>query len=101
MDFDHVRGKTAGISRLLQANVSMTRLLAEIAKCDLVCSNCHRIRTWNRLDPAARERIRIAVLDGHKKARQRGVLFGAKRKPVRSASRSETHPDLPPQPELD
>lgn len=48
MDFDHVRGKkkfcvSIGISRY---NIAI--VLKEIAKCDLVCSNCHRMRTHNR-----------------------------------------------------
>lgn len=47
MDFDHVNGeKTANISEM--KSYSMDRILDEIAKCDLVCSNCHRIRTYNR-----------------------------------------------------
>jgi hypothetical protein len=46
MDFDHVRGqKTAGISRLMDAD--RLTLDLEIAKCELVCANCHRIRTWS------------------------------------------------------
>lgn len=44
MDFDHVDPKTkrAAISRLPHA--SKETIDAEIAKCDLVCSNCHRER---------------------------------------------------------
>jgi len=48
MDFDHVpeRGpKLASVGRLLRDE---ELLQAEIAKCDLVCSNCHRIRTKAR-----------------------------------------------------
>ena len=26
--------------------ISTLLILEEIAKCDLVCANCHRIRTW-------------------------------------------------------
>jgi hypothetical protein len=44
MDFDHVRGQKAAIVSQLCVG-DMAVLLAEIAKCDLVCSNCHRIRT--------------------------------------------------------
>lgn len=50
MDFDHRPGtrKQFNISTG-GPGVSRTILLAEIAKCDIVCSNCHRIRTHNRL----------------------------------------------------
>ena len=47
MDFDHIIGeKLENISHLI--NASWDRLLDEISKCDLVCSNCHRIRTRRR-----------------------------------------------------
>lgn len=50
MDFDHVRGEKAhNISRLTRGIGGMQRLLDEIAKCDLVCANCHRTRTQMRL----------------------------------------------------
>jgi hypothetical protein len=50
MDFDHRPGevKVGGVSELAKAGRSTDVLLAEIAKCDLVCSNCHRVRTYNR-----------------------------------------------------
>ena len=47
MDFDHIRGKKLHNVAWL-VNVSERRLLEEIAKCDLVCANCHRIRTARR-----------------------------------------------------
>lgn len=48
MDFDHVRGtKVASISRLLSDN-KFDKVLEEIEKCELVCANCHRIRTVGR-----------------------------------------------------
>lgn len=44
MDFDHVRGeKVTGVGQML--TLSEDRIMAEIAKCDLVCACCHRIRT--------------------------------------------------------
>lgn len=47
MEFDHVRGeKWRNISRLTSASVDTIR--KEIAKCDLVCANCHRVRTATR-----------------------------------------------------
>ena len=52
MDFDHVRGEKLGnISSDAQANYwSEQRLFDEIAKCDVVCANCHRIRTHKKRD---------------------------------------------------
>lgn len=47
MDFDHVSGeKLLAVSRLKSASVA--RVLAELEKCELVCANCHRIRTHMR-----------------------------------------------------
>jgi len=49
MDFDHVRGeKVLSISAMVHKGFSWESILAEIAKCDVVCSNCHRIRTAAR-----------------------------------------------------
>lgn len=48
LDFDHLPGHTKrrSIARMVQAHRST--LLEEIAKCEVVCSNCHRVRTWKR-----------------------------------------------------
>lgn len=48
MDFDHVgKDKLSNISKLVH-NGSLTRARAEMRKCELVCANCHRVRTWRR-----------------------------------------------------
>jgi len=48
MQFDHVRGeKFKELSRLI-SHGSKKRIDEEIQKCDLVCANCHAIRTWER-----------------------------------------------------
>jgi hypothetical protein len=49
MDFDHrdSKEKVSNVSELF-SRVSRRKLLEEVAKCDLVCANCHRVRTWNR-----------------------------------------------------
>lgn len=47
-DFDHVRGeKVAGVADLLTSG-SWDAFIAEIEKCEVVCANCHRIRTKSR-----------------------------------------------------
>lgn len=48
MDFDHVGSKTMNISKMRQVNGRDT-IDKEISKCELVCANCHRIRTHTRL----------------------------------------------------
>jgi len=48
MDFDHVGKKTMTINRLVEF-CSVKKLEEEIAGCELVCANCHRIRTYNRI----------------------------------------------------
>jgi hypothetical protein len=47
-DFDHREPSTKirAVTRLIAG--STERLLAEAAKCDIVCANCHRIRTFER-----------------------------------------------------
>ena len=48
MQFDHrdPTTKAHGVTRMLMRARSV--ILAEVAKCDIVCTNCHRIRTYER-----------------------------------------------------
>jgi hypothetical protein len=49
MDWDHVRGeKLFCVGYADVQAISRVRVLAEIKKCELVCANCHRIRTTRR-----------------------------------------------------
>ena len=49
MDFDHVRGvKRGNVSTMASKTFSLETLRAEMAKCDVICANCHRIRTYER-----------------------------------------------------
>lgn len=50
MDFDHIDAsqKVASISDLVFQAKPIEVILAEIDKCELVCSNCHRVRTTKR-----------------------------------------------------
>lgn len=47
MDFDHVRGeKLFALGNIGGKNLAT--ILAEIGKCEVVCANCHRTRTYRR-----------------------------------------------------
>jgi hypothetical protein len=48
MDFDHRPGtvKFKNVSKMI--GYAWWRIQQEIDKCDIVCANCHRIRTENR-----------------------------------------------------
>lgn len=49
LEFDHVRGVKSGtISELWSGGMSIGRIQTEIDKCEVVCANCHRIRTGDR-----------------------------------------------------
>lgn len=49
LEFDHVKGKkSAGISYLVNQGYTWAAVLEEIKKCEIVCANCHRIRTYQR-----------------------------------------------------
>jgi hypothetical protein len=48
MDFDHTGEKTGGIAWLLSKGATLGAIQSEIARCDLVCANCHRERTQAR-----------------------------------------------------
>lgn len=54
MDFDHREDKVIIVSKLPERG-SVAKLLAEIAKCDVVCANCHRERTLGAGRPAVAE----------------------------------------------
>ena len=49
LHFDHLPGveKTAGIAKLI-GRIGREPMLAEIAKCEVVCANCHAVRTAER-----------------------------------------------------
>jgi len=48
MDFDHVRGKKHANVMELVTTLSKKKIDEELAKCEIVCSNCHRVRTHLR-----------------------------------------------------
>lgn len=51
MDFDHIEGrgkKSTNVSDMIRRSANLTKILAEIEKCEVVCANCHRIRSHTR-----------------------------------------------------
>lgn len=48
LEFDHRDGveKSFNIGESNHKSISLSRVIAEIAKCDVRCSNCHRRRTY-------------------------------------------------------
>ena len=48
LDFDHVRGeKSFNISRAQRYYFKLEKVKMEMRKCEIRCSNCHRIKTYN------------------------------------------------------
>jgi hypothetical protein len=49
MDFDHrdPATKRSAVTRMI-GRAGTSRILEEVAKCDIVCANCHRLRTFRR-----------------------------------------------------
>lgn len=49
MDFDHREGtvKKYPVSKMMATGYALRTILMEVEKCDLVCANCHRIRTFH------------------------------------------------------
>ena len=48
LEFDHVRGEKVGNVMKLAASGAIEKAFAEIEKCEVVCSNCHKRRTYKR-----------------------------------------------------
>ena len=53
LDFDHLKDKKYNVSRMIHDGFSWAAIKKEIAKCEVVCANCHRIRTHERLTSKA------------------------------------------------
>ena len=87
MDFDHrdPNEKSFGIGEGVAQHKSLEKLMIEADKCDLVCSNCHRIRTAG--NPVISQKISAAT-KGLKRtpehrAKMSAALMGNKRNPYK------------------
>lgn len=58
MHWDHLPGSTkvANVGRLATLG-SKRKILEEIAKCELVCANCHAVRTYQRAKALDTKRV--------------------------------------------
>jgi hypothetical protein len=56
LDFDHRDSseKNFNVSQMVNGNLSLRKLQTEISKCDLICANCHRKRTFARSEALLR-----------------------------------------------
>lgn len=48
LDFDHLGDKLYNVSKMVADGLNLDRIKEEIAKCEVVCANCHRVRTKSR-----------------------------------------------------
>lgn len=58
LEYDHRDSstKTEDVSVMTARGLSRKTILKEIAKCDMVCANCHRYRTLRRLENGTGDR---------------------------------------------
>lgn len=55
MDFDHLDGSTKKLNiKEIKSSPSRKHVLEEISKCELVCVNCHRLRTVRRIQESGK-----------------------------------------------
>lgn len=48
MDFDHLHGKKFNLGKYSNVTDNLAVIQTEVDKCDVVCANCHRNRTFSR-----------------------------------------------------
>ena len=48
LEFDHLRDKKYNIAEMINRDFTWASILREIEKCEVVCANCHRRRTYTR-----------------------------------------------------
>ena len=48
MDFDHLINKSFNIGQFRSHTSDIAKIKEEMEKCEIVCSNCHRDRTYRR-----------------------------------------------------
>lgn len=61
IQFHHTGSKEADITQMVQRQVPRERILAEIAKCEVLCANCHFIEHFNEGYRGGRPRTRQII----------------------------------------
>ncbi len=49
MEYDHTENNKLRSVAYITSNGTLSQAIEEISKCDLICSNCHKTRTWKRM----------------------------------------------------
>lgn len=66
LEFDHCRGeKKFNIADAVWRAFSLETIKEEISKCDVVCANCHKRRTYQRADSWRHKRAPVAQRTEH------------------------------------
>jgi hypothetical protein len=73
LEFDHVEGKTSDVGKLVREGYRLSRVKAEVERCEVVCVNCHRRRTAARAATWRTEPDRADGID--RPLRRRNLLF--------------------------
>lgn len=50
LQFDHLHSKEFSLSKFGNHTASLSKVKEEVEKCEVVCANCHSIRTYLRKD---------------------------------------------------
>lgn len=49
LDFHHIdNDKSFNVSQMINDGCSLTKIMEEVEKCELLCSNCHRELHWKQ-----------------------------------------------------
>jgi len=76
LDFHHLEDKDDTIAQMISEGTTIERLKREIDKCDVVCSNCHRVLHYEQRElkpfselsePQKRRRLRAEWFNEYKK----------------------------------
>lgn len=62
MDFDHIQPKFMSIAKMYSQVYKLDLIKLEIQKCEIVCANCHRLRTQRRKENQAPSKATLSSL---------------------------------------